>query len=110
MIGRAAAKLTLASLLLTAPVHAQLRGGTTSFGLSAGASSSEMRGGTINTDFRWGAMVGGYASFRPSRNTVTALELNWVQKGGGDLQLGYIEIPFPVRTSAPPSPNIERGS
>ncbi len=101
MTGRVPAALFCSTLLFTTPIQAQLRGGSTSFGLSGGASSSQLSGGSINTDFRWGVMAGAYASFRPSRNTVTAFEANWVQKGGGDTRLDYIEVPFTVGAAGP---------
>ena len=62
-------------------------------GISGGATSSDMRGGVTNTSSRWGGTAGVFVGYRTWR-TVGVLEANWVQKGGGDTRIDYIEVPF----------------
>ena len=73
--------------------------------LIGGATSSELRGGAINSDFKWGGTVGLQTGFRASYNTVVTVEASWVQMGGkfGDEEttLSYIEVPFMFGGVAP---------
>jgi hypothetical protein len=62
-------------------------------GISGGATSSDMRGGFTNTSSRWGGTAGVFVGYR-NWHTAGVLEANWVQKGGGDTRIDYIEVPF----------------
>ena len=88
-----------AAFVLPQTGNAQVRSGDIFFGGSAGTSSSEVRGGSINTDFKWGGMAGVMVGWRPSGSSVVGFETNWVQKGGKDLSLDYIEFPLTVGAS-----------
>ena len=64
-------------------------------GISAGAATSDIQGGFINTSSQWGFIGGVFGTFRTSYNSMVGLEANYVQKGGKDLaDLAYIDIPF----------------
>ncbi len=109
MIRSAFGLLLAFSLLAGDPAAAQIRGGDTFLGIQGGATSSEIRGATINTNFRWGGTAGVLAGWRPSPGTVTGLEANWVMKGGEGTSLHYIEIPFTAGVSGPLGGNGWRG-
>ncbi len=89
----------LLCLVLAKPASAQ-RGGDMMIGIQGGATTSDLYGGGVNTNSRWGGTAGIVAGFRSSRNTVIVLEGNWVQMGGkelagaGDTRLDYIEVPL----------------
>jgi hypothetical protein len=91
----------LAWFVLATGAESQMRSGGPYFGIAGGASSSEIRGDIVNTDFRWGGMAGAFVGTRPNRNSVTTLGINWVQKGGEGTSLDYIEIPLTVGATAP---------
>jgi len=69
-------------------------------GIQGGAATSDLFGGAVNTNSRWGGTAGIVMGFRTSRNTVVGLEGNWVQMGGqgaggvNDTRLDYIEVPL----------------
>ena len=90
-IGRA---LLFVISLVPLPVWAQGQG--TTFGaIIGGATLSDMSGLSATNDSRWGATAGlmiGYNAWR----TASAIEANWIQKGGGDTRLDYIELPLTV--------------
>ena len=86
---RACIGLMLA-LLLVSPADAD---GQRSYAISGGATYGDFAGGLVNTDYRWGAIAGLSAAVR-NWYTITQLEVNWVQKGGADVSLDYIEIPL----------------
>ena len=94
------------SISTAAPADAQLRRAFA--GVSAGASSSQLSASS-NSDFRWGAMVGAFGAFRPTGGTITTVEANWVQKGGGNTRLEYIEIPLTVGVDGPLGDSGMRG-
>ncbi len=95
--------LGLAALLCLAaasPAAAQ-RSGRRLIGIQGGATTSDLFGGGLNTNSRWGGTAGLFVGFRTTRNTIVFLEGNWVQMGGktpgtlgGDTRLDYIEIPL----------------
>jgi len=96
--------LSLAAFLcltVASPAAAQ-RGGERMIGIQGGATTSDLFGGGVNTNSRWGGTAGIVMGFRASRNTVVTLEGNWVQMGGqeagglGDTRLDYIEVPLLV--------------
>ena len=62
--------------------------------VTGGATISDFGG--VNSSSRWGGTAGVSAGFRTSHYTVVTLETNWVQMGGGDTRLDYIDIPFTV--------------
>ena len=86
-------------LMFASPATAQ-RGGEKMIGIQGGATTSDLFGGGVNTNSRWGGTAGIVTGFRASRNTVVTLEGNWVQMGGteagglGDTRLHYIEVPL----------------
>jgi hypothetical protein len=81
------------SLVFAAPASAQRA--RTMVGISAGATSTDIQGGFINTGSQWGFIGGVFGAFRTSRNSMIGLEANYVQKGGTNLaDLAYIDIPF----------------
>lgn len=85
-------------LLVAAPAEAQRA--STLVGVTGGATTSDICC-TVNTASRWGGTAGLFAAFRPSRKTVIGLEGHWVQKGGQDLRLDYVEIPLTFGGSIP---------
>jgi len=93
--------LSLAVLLCLVDANpAAAQGSRQLIGIQGGATTSDLAGGGINTNSRWGGTAGIVTGFRTSRNTVVALEGNWVQMGGkeaggvGDTRLDYIEVPL----------------
>jgi len=71
-------------------------------GISAGATTSDIEGGFINTSSQWGFIGGVFGYFRTSYNSMVGLEANYVQKGGKDLaDLAYIDIPFIIGAVIP---------
>lgn len=87
----------VAALLFTADdSFAQKRGYVA---LTGGLTSSELRGGGVNSNFRSGGTLGLQAGWRAGRNTIMAVEASWVQMGGkfsnGDqTRLDYIQVPL----------------
>jgi hypothetical protein len=90
-----AALLFVACLFLGAanPLLAQQRGNKF-IALSGGATVGDLAGGGFSTSSRWGGTAGLQGGIRTSRNSVVALEANWVQKGGDNTRLDYIELPL----------------
>ena len=83
----------LICLLAAAPASAQR--GRVLVGVNGGASLSKLKGGAINTDYRWGGTAGVFAVWRSTPYSVLGLEVNWIQKGGKNTaRIDYIEIPF----------------
>ncbi len=82
-----------ACLLLAEQASAQYAGEVYG-GILGGATYSELRGGLVDTDWRWGGTAGLFSAWRPQTNTVVSIEASWIQKGGEDVRLDYIEIPF----------------
>ncbi len=71
-------------------------------GISAGATTSDIEGGFLNTSSQWGFIGGIFGTFRTSYNSMVGLEANYVQKGGKDLaDLAYIDIPFIIGAVIP---------
>ncbi|UCC81841.1 MAG: hypothetical protein JSW46_12615 [Gemmatimonadota bacterium] len=92
---RVLALAAVLSVLVASPALAQ-RAGDIIGGVSGGATVGDLFGGSVNTDSRWGGTAGLFAGWRTFRNSVVALEANWVQKGGKGIRLDYIEIPLLV--------------
>ncbi len=80
-----------AMLIATAPAAAQEE---TFVAISGGATVGDLYGGVVNTNSRWGGTAGIALGYRNWNYFVTELEGNWVQKGGGDTRLDYIEVPL----------------
>jgi len=88
---RTLALVALAMLAWTSEAHAQ----QISFvGLTGGATLGDLYGGGVNTDARWGGTVGVTAGVRNWNYSVAQVEVSWIQKGGEDTRLDYVEIPF----------------
>jgi hypothetical protein len=84
---------SLLILLLLVPAPLLGQGPGSKFGaIVGGATLSDLYGFT-NTDSRWGGTAGILLGVNTWRTAVT-LEGNWVQKGGGDTRLDYIEVPL----------------
>lgn len=62
--------------------------------VSGGATLGDLYGGAVNTDSRWGGTAGVSLGYQNWNYFVTELGGNWVQKGGGDTRIDYIEIPL----------------
>jgi hypothetical protein len=87
---------------LTVAVPALGQGARTLVGGSAGASASELEGGIVDTDARWGFMGGVFGLFRTSRNSLVGLELSYAQKGGENAaRLDYLDIPLTIGVVIP---------
>ena len=65
----------LLCLVVAEPANAQ-RGGDKMVGIQFGATTSDMYGGGVNTNSRWGGTAGLVTGWRASRNTVVTLEGN----------------------------------
>ena len=63
-------------------------------GVSGGFTLGDLHDPAFDTDARIGMTAGLLAGARPTRNTVVNLGAHWVQKGGGDTRLDYLEIPI----------------
>jgi hypothetical protein len=84
-----------ATLVLAPPVSAQGPGST--FGAVVGGASLSDLGGEFggSSTTRWGGTAGLLLGYNTWRTAIT-LEGDWVQKGGGDTRLDYIEFPLTV--------------
>jgi hypothetical protein len=80
-----------ASLIFAAPATAQQ---AKFVALSGGATYGDICCASVNTDSRWGGMAGVMVGMRNWNYAVFTLEGNWVQKGGGNTRVDYIEVPF----------------
>ena len=90
---RVARALLVRSLLV--PTAAAQGPGNRFAALLAGATLSDLDGLGRTSDSRWGGTAGiavGYNTWR----TAIALEGNWIQKGGEDVRLDYIELPLTI--------------
>ena len=91
-IGRA----VLVATLVVAPAAGAQGPGSTFGAVVGGAILSDLGGefgGTTST--RWGGTAGLLLGYNTWRTAIT-LEGDWVQKGGGDTRLDYIEFPLTV--------------
>ena len=83
--------LLAAAALLATPAAAQRGRSPFIMGLTGGATQSDFQ--QPDSDGRWGGTAGlmlGKATYR----TLTTFEVNWIQKGGGDFGIDYIELPL----------------
>jgi len=90
IVGIVAAALVAA----VGPAGAQ-GGGTLAAGIKGGATTSELNGGVVNTDSRWGGTAGAFLAYN-NWYTVWGLEANWSQKGGKDTRIDYVEFPLTI--------------
>jgi hypothetical protein len=88
------ASVLLVSLILTTPVSAQ-GPGTKFAGLIGGATLSDISNLVGVGDDRWGGTAGIFGGINAGPTALT-LEANWIQKGGGDTKLSYIEFPLTI--------------
>jgi len=65
-----------------------------------GATLSDMAGLASTSDSRWGATAGLLFGVNTWRTAIT-FEGNWIQKGGGDTRLDYIELPLTIGAVVP---------
>ena len=84
--------LLLAALLSTASLSAQ-GPGTKFAGIIGGATLSDIDNLPLVGDDRWGGTAGVFGGINAGRTALT-LEADWIQKGGGDTKLSYIELPL----------------
>ena len=79
--------------LAAGPAFAQRAGGEGSFliGLAGGATTSDFS--NPDTESRWGYTAGLWIG-KPTYRSLAMLEVNWVQKGGEDTRLDYLEVPL----------------
>jgi len=87
-IGRALLLLSV----LSSPALAQ-GPGTKFGGIIGGAVLSDIAGFSLASDDRWGGTAGLMFGYNVGRTAAT-IEGNWIQKGGGDVRLDYIEVPL----------------
>lgn len=94
--------LLVLALGLCVATPASAQHGKSILGISAGATTSDIEGGFINTSSQWGFIGGIFGTFRTSYNSMIGLEANYVQKGGGDqVDLSYIDVPFIIGAVIP---------
>jgi hypothetical protein len=84
----------LAVLATMSSVEGQFRRPRTVIGVSGGLTSGDMAIPGGSTSSRSGWMAGLFYGVGTSRNSDLMLEANYVQKGGGQTQLDYLEVPF----------------
>lgn len=94
--------ITLAWFLAVNPASAQ-SGGDAFAGILAGAtlSSFSFWGFAHGSESRLGGTAGLFAAIRTSWYSVGTAEVSWVQKGGENIRLDYIEVPVLVGAVLP---------
>jgi hypothetical protein len=81
-------------LVSALPFAASAQGAGTKFGaIIGGATLSDMDNLPAVSDSRWGGTAGVLVGVNAGRTALT-LEGTWVQKGGGNTRLDYIEFPL----------------
>jgi hypothetical protein len=89
---RSASLILVLVFVLTTLGSAQ--GSGTRFGaIAGGATLSDMSNAPSLGDSRWGGTAGVLVGMNTGPTALT-FEANWVQKGGGDTRLDYIELPL----------------
>jgi hypothetical protein len=86
----------VAGLGMVTAATAEAQAGNRYVGISAGATWGDLHDFPLDTDGRLGGTAGLFAGIRPTRNTVVNVGTHWVQKGGGETRLDYLEIPITV--------------
>ncbi len=93
--------LFLVASISAAPVALPAQGPGSRFAaVIGGATLSDMSGLAATSDSRWGATAGLLFGVNTWRTAIT-LEGNYIQKGGGDTRLDYIEVPLTVGAVVP---------
>jgi hypothetical protein len=82
----------LTALVLAASASAQ-GPGTKFAAVIGGATLSDIDNFPVVEDDRWGATAGALVGINAGRTAAT-LEALWIQKGGGETRLDYIELPL----------------
>jgi hypothetical protein len=89
---RVARLLLVITLVATASVSGQ--GPGTKFGaIIGGATLSDMDNFPVVGDSRWGGTAGLLVGINTGRTALT-FEATWIQEGGGDTRLDYIDLPL----------------
>ena len=91
----------LAVLVTMSPVDGQFRRPRTVIGISGGLTSGDLAQPGSSTSSRSGWMAGLFYGAGTSQNSDLMLEANYVQKGGGQTQLDYVEVPFTFGLAIP---------
>ena len=80
--------------LLAAPSAVAAQGSGTRFAaITGGATLSDISGFAASSDSRWGGTAGLMFGYNAGP-TAAVIEGNWIQKGGEDIRLDYIEVPL----------------
>jgi hypothetical protein len=88
--------LLLAVSIQAAPITLAAQGPGSRFAaVVGGATLSDMAGLAATSDSRWGATGGLLFGVNTWRTAIT-FEGNYIQKGGGDTRLDYIELPLTI--------------
>ena len=93
--------LLLVLSIASAPAMAVAQGPGSRFAaVVGGATLSDMAGLASTSDSRWGATAGLLFGVNTWKTAIT-LEGNYIQKGGGDTRLDYIEVPLTLGAVVP---------
>lgn len=104
---RIGSALVVTLSIFTASASAQ--GPGTRFGaITGGATLSDMDHQSTASDSRWGGTAGLLVGMNTGRTALT-FEGTWVQKGGGDTRLDYIELPLTFGAVVAPQGGAARG-
>ncbi len=90
--------LTVAVATQAASTPALAQQGTTMVAVQGGATLSDFTstGSAFFSDTRWGGTAGLFIGKTFGRNAQANLDVNWEQKGGGDVRVDYVNIPLTV--------------
>ncbi|MEE8520144.1 MAG: outer membrane beta-barrel protein [Gemmatimonadota bacterium] len=88
--------VAVATLVASAPALAQR--GTTMVAVQGGATLSDFTstGSAFFSNTRWGGTAGVFIGRTFGRNAQANLDVNWEQKGGGEVRVDYVNIPLTV--------------
>jgi hypothetical protein len=92
--------LLVISLGLSPAIAAAQGPGSRFAAVVGGATLSDMAGLASTSDSRWGATAGLLFGVNTWRTAIT-FEGNYIQKGGGDTRLDYIELPLTIGAIVP---------
>jgi hypothetical protein len=93
--------LLLVASIATAPAATVAQGPGSRFAaVIGGATLSDMAGLAATSDSRWGPTAGLLFGINTGR-TAIAFEGNYIQKGGGETRLDYIELPLTIGAVVP---------
>lgn len=98
----------ITAAVLLAPCTAAAQGFGQKFGaIVGGATLSDLSTNINDSESRWGGTAGLMMGVNRGRTAVT-LETLWVQKGGGDIRLDYIDVPITFGAAVPASGGATR--